>query len=281
MREEPFEVPVAGGVLAGHRGGDGPPALLLHGGPGFSDYTEGCAEELSGLFCTMRYTQRGTPPTTAGSPYSIESHMADALAVLDHFGVERAWAVGHSWGGHLALDLLVSHPERLLGVVCVDPLGAHEIFAEFGENLRRGLTAEQVARIDEVEARRRAGETTEAALIERMAILWPQWFADPESAPPYPPLRIGAECSADTNASIARHFELGTLVQKLPGARLPALFVHGVLDPLPLRASTGTAALIPGAIVETIPDCGHFPWLERPGALRLAVERHVAGGSPT
>ncbi len=29
MREEQFEVPVAGGVLAGHRGGDGSPALLL------------------------------------------------------------------------------------------------------------------------------------------------------------------------------------------------------------------------------------------------------------
>ena len=28
MREERFEVPVAGGVLVGHRGGDGPPALL-------------------------------------------------------------------------------------------------------------------------------------------------------------------------------------------------------------------------------------------------------------
>lgn len=105
-----------------------------------------------------------------------------------------AWAVGRSWGGQLALHLLVTHPERLLGVVCVDPLGAHEIFAEFGENLRRGLTAEQVARIDEVEARRRAGETTEADLIERMAI----------------------------------------------------------------------------------PDCGHFPWLERPGELRRAVERQLA-----
>ena len=27
-----------------------------------------------------------------------------------------------------------------------------------------------------------------------------------------------------------------------------------------------TAALIPGARVETIPDCGHFPWAERPAS---------------
>lgn len=190
--------------------------------------------------------------------------------------------IGHSWGGHLALHLLVSHPERLLGVVCVDPLGAHNVFGEFAENLRRRLTTEQVTRVDEVEARRRAGKTTETDLVERMGIIWPQWFADPESAPPHLPLRIGAECSADTNASIARHFELGTLERGLPAARLPALFVHGALDPLPLRASTDTAALIPGATVDTIPDCGHFPWLERPGELRRALEsRQFGRSSPT
>ena len=36
--------------------------------------------------------------------------------MLDAFGIERAWAIGHSWGGHLALHLLVTHPERLHGV---------------------------------------------------------------------------------------------------------------------------------------------------------------------
>ncbi len=277
MHEEPFQVSIAGGVLCGHRGGDGPPTLLLHGGPALTDYTEGCAHELAGLFSTIRYTQRGTPPSTVGLPYSIESHMADALAVLDWFGVDRAWAIGHSWGGHLALHLMAAHPERLLGVVCVDPLGAYgEVFGEFGENLRRGLTEAQVARVDDVEGLRRRGEATEAELLERATILWPRFFADPDRAPPMPPTRIGARCSADTNASIAHHFERRTLEQKLPDARLPALFVHGDSDPLPLSSSIETAALIPGSEVGVIAECGHFPWLERPGELRRAVERHLA-----
>ena len=157
MGEEPFEVRVPDGVLRGHRGGEGPPALLLHGGPAVSDYTEGCAAELGDLFSTIRYTQRGARPSAAGPPYSIESHTADALAVLDSLEVVRAWAIGHSWGGHLALHLLAVAPERLLGLVCIDTLGAHDIFAEYGENLRRGLTEAQVARLDEVEARRRGG----------------------------------------------------------------------------------------------------------------------------
>jgi len=32
VREEPLELPVAGGALRGHRAGTGRPALLLHGG---------------------------------------------------------------------------------------------------------------------------------------------------------------------------------------------------------------------------------------------------------
>jgi pimeloyl-ACP methyl ester carboxylesterase len=273
MAEEWFEAPVAGGVLAGHHGGDGPPALLLHGGPAVADYTEGCAAELSGVFETIRYTQRGVPPSVVAPPYTIESHMSDALAVLDFFGLESAWAIGHSWGGHLALHLAVAHPGRLLGIVCIDPLGAYgDIFAEFGDNFRRVLSPEQATRVEEVEARRREGIATEADLLERWDIVWPFYVAHPESAPPNPAKRTGVQCSADTNASIAAHFDRGTLVHGLPRVTLPVFFVHGADDPLPPRSSTQTAALIPGARVALIEDCGHFPWWERPGELLRAYQ---------
>jgi len=75
---------------------------------------------------------------------------------------------------------------------------------------------------------------------------------------------------------VKEHFERGTLVDGLPSVRLPALFVHGDADPLPVRCSTETAALIPDATVELVPACGHFPWLERPGAVADAVGRLLA-----
>jgi pimeloyl-ACP methyl ester carboxylesterase len=40
---------------------------------------------------------------------------------------------------------------------------------------------------------------------------------------------------------------------------------------MPLRASTGTAALIPHARLEIIEDAGQFIWLERPNELRDAI----------
>ena len=53
---------------------------------------------------------------------------------------------------------------------------------------------------------------------------------------------------------------------------LPAFFIHGGDDPLPPRSSIETASLSPGARVELIEDCGHFPWLERPDALLRAYQ---------
>jgi pimeloyl-ACP methyl ester carboxylesterase len=159
----------------------------------------------------------------------------------------------------------------------VDPLGAlAEVFADLDANLRRGLTSTQVARLDEIELQRRAGGVTEAELVERFALIWPQFFADPGRAPP-PPAWVGVEASIGTNRSLADHLERGTLAGRLPRATLPAFFVHGELDPLPLRSTLETAALIPGAKVEVVPGCGHFPWLEQPDAVRSAVEAFLAG----
>jgi pimeloyl-ACP methyl ester carboxylesterase len=275
MDADRFRIPAGDGSLVGEREGEGPPALVLHGGPAVPDYTEGLAAELADCFTTIRYTQRGVVPSTVEGPYTIESHMADALSVLDHFGLDQAWLVGHSWGGHLALHLAVAHPQRLLGIVAVDPLGAFAVFDEAGENLRRNLSRQERARVDEVENRRRRGEATDEDLADRFAILWPQYFADPASALHIPP-RIGRDCSRETNASIMEHFQRGTLERGLPDVRLPMLFVHGALDPVPQPSVERTAALVPGACFESIATSGHFPWWETPGEIRRIVGEFLA-----
>lgn len=276
MHEEAFEVAVDGGVLRGHRGGTGAPALLLHGGAAVPDYMGECAVALDGLFATIRYTQRGTPPSGGGPPFTIESHATDAVAVLDALEIERAWAIGHSWGGHLALHLGHLHEDRLLGLLLIDPLGADPtVFGELDANLRRGMTDQERARVDEIEARRREGAVSEADLVERIRLVWPQYFARREKAIP-PPARVGVQASIETNRSIAAHYAAETLVFGLPGLSLPTRFVHGADDPMPLAATERTAALLEDARVETIPDAGHFPWLEQPDVFRAAVERVLA-----
>jgi pimeloyl-ACP methyl ester carboxylesterase len=278
VSEQKFEVAIEGGVLRGHLSdGGGPPALLLHGGAAVADYLEDLAAELAPFFTTYRYTQRGTLPSSGGPPYGIEAHVADAVAVLDAFEIPRAWVVGHSWGGHLALHLAVAHPERLLGLVCIDPIGAQvDVFADLDASLRRGLSPETIARLDDIEARRRVADVTEAELVERFAILWPQYFSDPASPVAANPVtHSGVEASIGANRSLGEHFRRETLVRGLPEIELPALFIHGERDPVPTESSTGTAALIRGARVELVSGSGHFPWLERPGEVARLVATMV------
>jgi pimeloyl-ACP methyl ester carboxylesterase len=281
VAEEPFEISVDGVVLSGRRGGSGPPALLLHGGPGLPDYTEPLAAELEPLVSVMRYTQRGVEPSAMGPPYSVEVHAADALAVLDDHGVDRAWVIGHSWGGHLALHLAVTHPERLLGIVCVDTLGADsDVLEEYRQNFRSRTSAEEWVRIEELDARSEDAEASvperERAALECHHLLWPHYFADPGVAGRDYLDRYGVECAEQTFASVKKHFERGTLADGLPSVRMPALFVHGEDDPLPVRCSTETAARMQDATIELVPHCGHFPWLERPGAVADAFGRFLA-----
>ena len=55
-------------------------------------------------------------------------------------------------------------------------------------------------------------------------------------------------------ASVRAHLEAGTLERGLPTLDLPALFLFGVGDPLPPSTSLETAALIHGALIQTVQD---------------------------
>jgi pimeloyl-ACP methyl ester carboxylesterase len=54
---------------------------------------------------------------------------------------------------------------------------------------------------------------------------------------------------------------------------MPTGFVLGAESPIPPRHGTATAALIPGVRYVVEADCGHFPWIERPGSVRKALEQ--------
>jgi proline iminopeptidase len=274
VSEPTFAVRVDGGAIGGWDAGDGPAALILHGGPGLSDYTESLAEELAG-FRTIRYQQRGLPPTTVNGTASVESHVADALAVLDGLGIEHAWVIGHSWGGHLAMHLAVAAPARLLGAIIIDPLGAVPDGgeAELGASLTSRLSPETAARVEEMDARLLQGEGTEADGAEMLRLVWPYYFASPESAPPMPAMAMNNGVYAETFASIRQHFELETLIRGLPQCDLRFLFIHGRNSPIPWERSAQSADLARNAHLDVIDNCGHFPWLERPGSIASALTR--------
>jgi pimeloyl-ACP methyl ester carboxylesterase len=246
----------------------------MHGGPGLSDYTESLAPELADGFRVIRYQQRGLAPSVTSGPYDIGQHVADAIAVLDAAGADRAYVVGHSWGGHLAMHFAVSHPDRVAGLVIVDPLGAVSDGgeSELGTNLSKRIAPELAARARELDERAMAGEGTAEDALESVAIVWPSYFSSPDKAPPMPPIQLSVECYAGTLASIREHFEQRTLELALPSLRVPTVFALAGDGPVSPRHGIASAELIPGARWQVEEDCGHFLWLERPGSVRKALD---------
>ena len=260
--------------IAGRRAGAGPPVLLLHGGPGLGfEYLADLAEELAEENDVAWYQQRGQEPSAVEGPFSVALDVVDAGRVLDALGWERAYVVGHSWGGHLALHVAEAMPERLLGVLSVDPLGAvgDGRWPEFDEEMLRRtpeLVRERARELDELGT---AGKVSDDEALEGLRLVWPAYFADPESAPPMPELRLATTRSAEMVPSIFA--ALPELEAGLPGIRVPVGFVHGSRSPMPVAASTDAADRIPGAWAEVVDGAGHFTWVEAPGAVSAALRR--------
>ncbi len=72
-------------------------------------------------YTVLTYDARGHGGTdTPPPPYTMAGLVADAVAVLDHFGVARADYMGLSMGGMTGLGLALGHPDRVSRLICCD-----------------------------------------------------------------------------------------------------------------------------------------------------------------
>jgi proline iminopeptidase len=252
------------GAVAGWVRGGGPQrALLLHGGPGMGfEYLDGLAEEIGPAWTVASFQQRGLAPSVVGGPFDITTAVSDVAAFLDALGWDRAVLVGHSWGGHLALHAAVALPERVAGVLAVDPLGA------VGDGGEAGFEEALLARTPPDDLARLA-EASDG--IEAIRILWPAYGADPVAPPTLPEVRTSAEGGEVLWVDLRAR--MGTLSAALPDIAVPLGIVTGGASPMPATAASEVVALVPGAWLEVVDGAGHFPWLERPGRVAAALDR--------
>ncbi|HVP01013.1 MAG TPA: alpha/beta hydrolase [Solirubrobacteraceae bacterium] len=278
MKRAGFTVAVEGGRLTGWEQGDGPPVLMLHGGPGMSfGYLDGLALEIGDGFRIAAYQQRGLAPSTTQGPFEIAREIADAAAVLDALGWERAWVVGHSWGGHLLLYLAAAIPSRLLGGLALDPLGAvgDGGAASFAAAMNARTPAQDRARAQELDDRAMRGEATSEEVHESLRLYWPAYFASRDRVMPFPAFDFSVEAYSGLWESVTEG--LPGLAEDLPRITVPLGFVAGSMSPMPLEEAAGaTARSIPGAWLTEIENAGHYPWFEQPGCVRAALARLIA-----
>lgn len=270
-------VSAVGGSLAGWVAGSGQPVLLLHGGPGLSyTYLDDLGAELAAEFRVASYQQRGLEPSTLEGPHTIAQSIDDAITVLDGLDWSQAFVVGHSWGGHLALRLTAAYPERVMGTLAVEPIGVvgDGGRAAFEAEIGARVAKEGRRRLAEIDEREKAGEATDADYLESMAILWPAYFADPENAPPAPPMQASSEVFMGISTEMADGLE--PVAAELAKGHIVYACVAGAGSPIPWgQASRATVDLSPRASLTVLGDAGHFPWIECPGCVSAALRRLV------
>ena len=129
------EAPVARGAytLQADVHGDGATTVVFESG--FGQGAGAWKDVIAGLGADCRciaYARAGLGKSGSdGTPKSIDEHVADLGAVIDTLAPgTRVVLVGHSYGGLLATEYARRHPERLQGLVLVDPatLGQRHAF---------------------------------------------------------------------------------------------------------------------------------------------------------
>jgi pimeloyl-ACP methyl ester carboxylesterase len=113
-----------GGLFVDDGGAGGIPVVFVHGAAGS---TEHWAAQLAHLRARGRRTVaidlrghgRSRPP--AGGDYSIAALADDVHAAADFLGLARIVLIGHSMGGAVAVEYAGRHPERVAGLLLLDP----------------------------------------------------------------------------------------------------------------------------------------------------------------
>ncbi|QNP42236.1 alpha/beta hydrolase [Lysobacter terrestris] len=124
MQVASVQVARKGYSLQVERQGQGPVAVVFESGFGQGAGVWKDTIANLGAQCTcIAYARAGLGKSgTDGAPKTIEQHVQDLGAVIDALAPDQKIVlVGHSYGGLLATEFARQHPQRLLGLVLVDP----------------------------------------------------------------------------------------------------------------------------------------------------------------
>ncbi len=207
---------------------------------------------------------RGESAWTGPATYTIVQETRDALALLDHLGIERAAVIGSSRGGILGMMMVVTAPHRVSGL-CLNDVGP---VLE-----RAGL--ERIGTYVGIQP----AVTTLEEIADRMPHAMPGFHNVPELRWEEETIRRYTE----TGHGIALPYdpELRTAFEKAMAAPpvdawplfdackdIPLALIHGAnSDVLSPAAALAMAARRPDMIRAEVPDRGHTPFLDEPEAL--------------
>jgi 3-oxoadipate enol-lactonase len=250
--------------------GSGPTVVLLHGQPGSAGDWARVAALLDQDFLVVAPDRPGYG-RTGGDATGFAGNADAVVGLLDRLGLERFIAVGHSWGGGVALSSAVRYRPRVRGLVLVSSVGpgaaaswddrllATPVLGEVLAALTIGATGRLLGidRVQSLADRRLAGRTLEAVRA------------------------LTQSTGAGTSARVWRSFvaeqrrlldELHLLAPALSSLNVPVAVLNGSADRVvPPSVGAMLAAAIPGAERTVLPGAHHLLPLDHPEDIAGAV----------
>jgi len=225
----------------------------------------------------IRLDSRGRGGSDWADPatYSVAQEASDAVALLDHLGIDRAAILGSSRGGLLGLAIAATQPLRVLGLCLNDvgPVVERDGLQRIGTYI--GIEP-AVADLEEI--------------AERMPAAMPGFHG-------VPPMRWAEEAARhfvqiDGRLGLPYDPALRQAFEAAMAAPLPELWaLFDACQGLPLALIRGEASDVlarataqemrrrrPDMIFAEIPGRGHIPFLDEPEALRAITAWLAAVG---
>jgi pimeloyl-ACP methyl ester carboxylesterase/putative sterol carrier protein len=258
--------------------GEGPDVLLIHG----LGATKSSMYDLAAALAAEGYRVHALDlPGFGGSskrpgPYGAPYFTRVVLGVMDELGIGRAHVVGNSMGGRVAIELGLTHPERVnaLALLCPAVAFVRREFAPIVRMLRPefGVLPHSLGR-------------------KRIEAQFWSMFADRDQVDPVvgdvvadeferiyrnPGARLAFLASA-RSLYLERPFGNGGFYPRLAELQAPAMFVWGTHDRLiPVGFRGHVEQWLPSAEQVVLEDCGHVPQVERPEHTNGLVRRFFA-----
>jgi proline-specific peptidase len=256
--------------------GHGYPLALMHGGPSADHVTMLPFEEIADRFTLVFYDHRCNGRST-GAPVTTmtwDNLTADADALRERLGFDR-WAVlGHSFGGHVALEYALRYPDRVSHLLLMNTAAESRWSQENAARVMasRGYSPKRV----ELVRRWFNGEIEPNEYASTMIRIFPAYFHHLS-----PSMVVGAAFGGAWRSKVrpealifaGRHLLKGwTVMDRLHEIKAPTLVIAGRDDfVFPPEAQHQLAEGIPNSRLVLVDRAGHNPDVEQTATVMEAV----------
>lgn len=275
-------VPVKGAQIYLRQIGQGRPIIVLHGGPSFDHtYLLPDMDRLSDNYRLIYYDQRGRGESVADvQNITVETEIEDIESLRDHLQLDSAVLLGHSWGGYLAMEYAIRHPQRVSTLILMNTsVASHDDYLLFEQELRR-RTAALEEQMNELSASRKYVEGDPETVARYYRLYFSTTVKQPEHLNR---LHLNFPKKGILRGRQASERQLrGTwdstsfnIIPQLKSLHIPTLMIHGDYDFIPVAAVRSIAQAIPDARFVLLEDCGHFAYIERPAEVSKEIANFI------